>query len=71
MTAVCQPYQSLKDKKLIQGKFLCKGKLINPDVAGTNPKSQGSSGNDKTGAASTLVMNGALGLAAMAAVFML
>ncbi|EAT87711.2 hypothetical protein SNOG_05320 [Parastagonospora nodorum SN15] len=70
MTSVCEPYQELKNKKLIQGKYLCKGKLINPDVAGTNPKSQGS-GGDQSGAATLSAMNGALVLAAMAAVFML
>jgi hypothetical protein len=55
---------------LIAGKFFCNGSLENPDVAGTNPKSQGGSG--QKGAASTLsAMTGALGLAAMAAVLLI
>lgn len=70
MTSVCEPYQELKNKKLIQGKYLCKGKLVDPGVAGTNPKSQGS-GGDASGAATLSAMNGALVLAAMAAVSML
>ena len=57
-------------KKLIEGKFFCKGKLVDPGQQGNKPTSQ--SGSDKTGAATSLsAVNGALGLAAMAAVFLL
>ncbi|KAF3007791.1 hypothetical protein E8E13_010370 [Curvularia kusanoi] len=66
----CAFYQPLKDKKLIEGKYFCKGKLVDPGMQGSTPKSQ--SGSDKTGAATSLsAVNGALGLAAMAAVFLL
>jgi hypothetical protein len=66
----CAFYQPLKDKKLIEGKFFCKGKLVDPGQQGNKPTSQ--SGSDKTGAATSLsAVNGALGLAAMAAVFLL
>lgn len=65
----CAFFQNLKNKKLIAGKFFCSGSLENPDVAGTNPKSQS---GDKKNAASTLgAMTGALGLAAMAAVLLI
>lgn len=69
VTDSCGFYDNLHSKKLIQGEYLCKGKLENPSTEGTKPKSQG---GDKKGAASTLsAMNGALGLAAMAAVFLI
>jgi hypothetical protein len=69
VTAACSFYQNLQNKKLIQGKFFCRGKLENPSTEGTKPKDQT---GGKTGAASTLsATNGALGLAAMAAVFLL
>ncbi|KAJ4317565.1 cell wall protein Ecm33 [Neodidymelliopsis sp. IMI 364377] len=66
-------YQPLKDKKLIQGKFYCKGKLVDPGTNGNKPTSQsGGDSSSQTGAATTLsAVNGALGLAAMAAVFLL
>jgi hypothetical protein len=71
ITEACSFYKPLKDKKLIQGKYFCEGKLVDPSVAGSKPTSQGS-GSDKTGAATSLsAVNGALGLAAMAAVFLL
>lgn len=72
VSQVCSEfYKPLKDKKLIQGKFYCKGKLEDPGMSGHSPKSQSDS-DSKTGAASTLsAVNGALGLAAMAAVFLL
>ncbi|KAJ4337027.1 cell wall protein Ecm33 [Didymella glomerata] len=71
ITDACSFYKPLKDKKLIQGKYFCEGKLVDPSVAGSKPTSQGS-GSDKTGAATSLsAVNGALGLAAMAAVFLL
>jgi len=67
----CAFYQPLKDKKLIEGKFFCKGKLVDPGQQGNKPTSQSGS-SDKTGAATSLsAVNGALGLAAMAAVFLL
>jgi hypothetical protein len=60
ITEACSFYKPLKDKK-----------LVDPSVAGSKPTSQGS-GSDKTGAATSLsAVNGALGLAAMAAVFLL
>ena len=69
ITSACDFYKPLKDKKLIQGSYFCRGKLVDPSTAGTKPKDQS---NTKKGAASTLsAMNGALGLAAMAAVFFL
>lgn len=71
ITEACAFYKPLKDKKLIQGKYFCQGKLVDPGQQGSNPTSQ--SGSDtKTGAATSLsAVNGALGLAAMAAVFLL
>jgi hypothetical protein len=55
---------------LIQGKYKCVGELDNPSTEGTNQNAKGN--EDKQGAASTLsAMNGALGLAAMAAVFLI
>jgi hypothetical protein len=69
VTDSCGFYQNLSKKKLIQGSYYCRGKLENPSTEGTKPKDQASA---KQGAASTLsAMNGALGLAAMAAVFLL
>ncbi|KAF1358721.1 hypothetical protein EJ07DRAFT_179426 [Lizonia empirigonia] len=71
VTEACNFYKALKDKKLIQGKYYCSGKLVNPGTSGSNPTSQ-SDGSSKTGAATSLsAVNGALGLAAMAAVFLL
>jgi hypothetical protein len=69
VTDSCPFYQNLKNKKLIQGAFLCKGKLENPSTEGTKPKEQG--GGSKNGASTLSAMNGALGLAAMAAVFLI
>jgi ribosomal protein L28 len=69
VTASCDKYKPLKDKKLIQGSYVCRGKLVNPSTEGTKPTDQS---GDKPGAASTLsATNGALGFAAMAAVFLL
>jgi len=70
VTATCAFYQPLKSKKLIQGGYKCVGKLIDPAGEGHTGTKQGGSG-DKTGAATTLsAVNGALGLAAMAAVLL-
>ncbi|KAF1928736.1 GPI-anchored cell wall organization protein Ecm33 [Didymella exigua CBS 183.55] len=71
ITEACAFYKPLQEKKLIQGKYFCQGKLVDPSTAGSKPTSQ--SGSDsKTGAATSLsAVNGALGLAAMAAVFLL
>lgn len=70
ITETCNPYEKLRDKKLIQGKFLCRGDLDNPSTEGTKPKDK--NGNDQEGAAATLsAMNSALGLAALAAVILL
>lgn len=71
VTEACAFYKPLKDKKLIEGKYYCEGKLVNPGQQGSKPTSQ-SDDNTKTGAAASLsAVNGALGLAAMAAVFLL
>jgi hypothetical protein len=68
VTAACAFYKPLKDKKLIRGAYFCRGKVEDPGTQGHKPKDQ--SGN-KTGAGSTLsAVNGALGLAAMAAVLL-
>lgn len=71
ITEACAFYKPLKDKKLIEGKYFCQGKLVNPGQEGSKPTSQSGS-NSQTGAATSLsAVNGALGLAAMAAVFLL
>jgi hypothetical protein len=70
VTDACNNYQSMQKKKLIRGSFVCKGKLVDPKMNGQIGTAQ--SGNDKKGGASTLTaMNGALGLAALFAVFVL
>jgi hypothetical protein len=71
ITATCATYKPLKDKKLIEGGYKCEGKLIDPAGEGHKGTKQGGSGDDSTGAASTLsAATGALGLAAMAAVLL-
>ena len=71
ITEACAFYKPLKEKKLIEGKYFCQGKLVNPGQEGSKPTSQSDS-SSKTGAATSLsAVNGALGLAAMAAVFLL
>ncbi|KAL6707153.1 cell wall protein Ecm33 [Coniothyrium glycines] len=68
VTATCAAYQSLKNRKLIEGGFKCIGRVVDPGQQGHNPTSQSGS---KTGAATSLsAVNGALGLAAMAAVLL-
>jgi hypothetical protein len=69
VTASCSFYKPLKDKKLIQGSYVCKGKLVNPSTEGSKPTEQ--SGDKKNAAGTLSAMNGALGLAAMAAVFLI
>ncbi|KAH7389574.1 hypothetical protein DE146DRAFT_701007 [Phaeosphaeria sp. MPI-PUGE-AT-0046c] len=65
----CKFFQNLKNKKLIEGKYYCNGSLSNPDVAGgSTPKGQ--TGN-KSAASTISTANAALGLAAMAAIFLL
>jgi len=60
----------MQKQKKIRGSFVCKGKLVDPKTNGQVGTAQ--NGSDKEGGASTLaVMNGALGLAAMFAVFVL
>jgi hypothetical protein len=72
VTEACAFYKPLKDKKLIEGKYYCEGKLVNPGQQGSKPTSQSNDDSSKTGAATSLsAVNGALGLAAMAAVFLL
>lgn len=66
VTETCATYQSLKDKKLIEGKYKCVGTVVDPGQQGHNPTSQNGS---KSGASSSAV-NGALGLAALAAVLL-
>jgi hypothetical protein len=67
----CSFFDNLSKKKLIEGKYKCEGKLANGDGAGVNPQSGKPSSGDKSGASSLSAVNGALGLAAMAAVFLL
>ena len=66
----CDFYKNLHDKKLIQSKnFKCEGTLIDPGQQGHQGTQQNGSGGDKKGAAPKVsAVNGALGLAAMAAV---
>ncbi|KAF2872556.1 hypothetical protein BDV95DRAFT_570058 [Massariosphaeria phaeospora] len=70
VTEACNGYKSMKDKKAIKGKYFCEGKVETPGGEGTG--SAGKNNDDKEGAASSLnVQNGALALAAMAAVFLI
>lgn len=70
VTETCATYKALKQKKLIEGGYKCEGKLIDPAGEGHKGTKQGD-GDDTTGAATTLsAVNGALGLAAMAAVLL-
>lgn len=65
----CSFFKSLKDKKLIEGKYICNGSVADPQTAGGKTPSKG---NDNKSAASTIsTANAALGLAAMAAIFLL
>ncbi|KAF1834974.1 GPI-anchored cell wall organization protein Ecm33 [Decorospora gaudefroyi] len=64
----CAFYEGLRDEKAIRGKYECKGRLIDPGEEGHKGTSKG---NDPEGAASSLsAVNGALGLAAVAAVLL-
>jgi hypothetical protein len=66
----CDFYKALKDKKIIGGKYFCRGKVEDPGEAGHKPTDQ--DGSKKASSATTLsAVNGAFGLAAMAAVFLL
>ncbi|KAF1849877.1 uncharacterized protein K460DRAFT_411682 [Cucurbitaria berberidis CBS 394.84] len=70
ITEACDFYKSLQQKKWLQGKYFCRGKVEDPGTAGHTPKDQ--SGSSKKSAATSLsAVNGALGLAAMAAVLLL
>lgn len=70
VTETCAFYEPLKKKNWIEGKFFCKGTLVDPGQQGSKPTEQ--DGSSQTGAATSLsAVNGALGLAAMAAVFLL
>lgn len=72
VTEDCAFYKNLKDDKKIQGPFFCKGRVIDPGQEGHKPEEQEDSGEEKEGAASSLsAQNGALGLAALAAVLLL
>jgi hypothetical protein len=69
VSEACDYYQGLKDKKIINGKFFCRGKVEDPGEEGHKPTDQG---GKKASSATTLsAVNGAFGLAAMAAVFLL
>jgi hypothetical protein len=69
VTDTCAFYKPLKDKKLIEGGYFCRGKVEDPGTQGHKPKDQGT--GSQTGAATSLsAVNGALGLAAMAAVLL-
>lgn len=63
-------FEPLHDKNKLKGnKFVCKGDVDNPGTAGSTPTG---SNAKETGAASALnAHNGALGLAGLAAVFLL
>jgi uncharacterized alkaline shock family protein YloU len=65
----CDFYKDLHSKKLIQSKdFTCEGTLIDPGQQGHEGTKQSGSGAQKGAASSLSPVNGALGLAAMAAV---
>jgi hypothetical protein len=69
VTEACAFYKPLKDKKLIRGSYFCRGKVEDPGTEGHKPKDQ--SGTTANAASSLSAVNGALGLAAMAAVLLL
>lgn len=69
VSEACDYYQGLKDKKIIGGKFFCRGKVEDPGEAGHKPTDQ--SASKKSSATTLSAVNGAFGLAAMAAVFLL
>jgi len=64
----CAFFKNLKDKKLIEGRYTCNGSVSDPKTAGQTP---GKSNNDKSAASTISSANAALGLAAMAAIFLL
>ncbi|KAF2269207.1 hypothetical protein CC78DRAFT_575308 [Lojkania enalia] len=65
-------FQPLKDKKRIQGKFTCKGQVVNPGGEGTTPTPTAGGGSNPTGAASALNIDlTSFGLAGLAAAFLL
>jgi hypothetical protein len=66
----CSFYDKMHDKKTIKGKYKCAATLAAPAGEGSNSGDNGG-GNSKPSAASSLsAVNGALGLAAMAAVLL-
>jgi len=69
LTESCNFYQNLKNKKYIEGGYVCRGKLVDPGTQGHKPKDQ--AGNKQNAAATLSGINGALGLAAMVAVFLI
>jgi len=71
VTAACAFYQPLKDKKLIRGGFFCRGKVADPGQQGHKPTDQSGTGKKSSGASSSSAVNGALGLAALAAVLLI
>lgn len=70
VTEACAFYKKLQSQKLIRGKYFCEGKLVDPGTAGTDPTKQSDSKTEKGAASSLSAVNGALGLAAMAAVIL-
>lgn len=72
VTAACAFYKPLKDRKLIRGGYFCRGKVEDPGQEGHKPTDQNGNGSSgQTGAASSSAVNGALGLAALAAVLLI
>jgi hypothetical protein len=67
----CDFYKGLKDKKIIGGKYFCRGKVEDPGEAGHKPTDQDGSSKKASSATTLSAVNGAFGLAAMAAVFLL
>jgi hypothetical protein len=66
----CDYYDAMRKKKTIQGKYKCEGKLENPAGEGSNKGDNGDNNGPKGAASSLSAVNGALGLAAMAAVLL-
>jgi hypothetical protein len=65
----CSYFDEMHSKKTIKGKYKCAGRQEDPAGEGSNSGTK--DGNNKPSAASSLsAVNGALGLAAMAAVLL-
>lgn len=70
VTATCSFYQNLHSKKLIQGNFKCQGALVDPAGEGHDGTSKTGNSSSKSASSALSPVNGALGLAAMAAVIL-